>query len=116
MGYGARTLQLLAEYYQGQVPNLSEDDDDHESSSQGANGITADGEADLLHELPRARKDLPPLLLKLSERRAERLHWLGVSYGLTTELLKFWKRAGYSPVYLRQTQVCPRQCGLMQVE
>lgn len=53
-----------------------------------------------------ARKNLPPLLLKLSERRAERLHWLGVSYGLTEQLLKFWKRTNYAPVYLRQTQVC----------
>lgn len=35
------------------------------------------------------RKELPPLLLKLSERRAERLDYLGVSYGLTTQLLKY---------------------------
>ena len=27
----------------------------------------------------------------------------GVSYGVTESLLKFWKRAGYLPVYLRQT-------------
>uniref|UniRef100_A0AAY4C927 RNA cytidine acetyltransferase n=1 Tax=Denticeps clupeoides TaxID=299321 RepID=A0AAY4C927_9TELE len=49
------------------------------------------------------RKDLPPLLLKPSERRAERLDYLGVSYGLTPQLLKFWKKAGFVPVYLRQT-------------
>ncbi|KAG7253996.1 hypothetical protein CRUP_023413 [Coryphaenoides rupestris] len=57
----------------------------------------------LLEEVVTPRKELPPLLLKLSERRAERLHYLGVSYGLTTQLLRFWKRAGYTPVYLRQT-------------
>lgn len=49
------------------------------------------------------RKDLPPLLLKLNERRAERLDYLGVSYGLTPQLLRFWKKAGFIPVYLRQT-------------
>ncbi len=27
-----------------------------------------------------------------------------MSYGLTEPLLKFWKRAGYTPVYVRQTQ------------
>lgn len=27
----------------------------------------------------------------------------GVSYGLTQNLLKFWKRAGFVPVYIRQT-------------
>uniref|UniRef100_A0A673HSW4 RNA cytidine acetyltransferase n=1 Tax=Sinocyclocheilus rhinocerous TaxID=307959 RepID=A0A673HSW4_9TELE len=57
----------------------------------------------LLEEVVSPRKDLPPLLLKLSERRAERLDYLGVSYGLTPQLLKFWKKAGFVPVYLRQT-------------
>lgn len=83
----------------------------------------------LLEEVVTPRKELPPLLLKLSERRAERLDYLGVSYGLTAQLLRlaffsmksrtlnilktnsffilnrFWKKAGYSPVYLRQTPV-----------
>lgn len=42
----------------------------------------------LLEEVVTPRKELPPLLLKLSERRAERLDYLGVSYGLTTQLLR----------------------------
>ncbi len=46
---------------------------------------------------------MPPLLLKLSEKRPVRLHYLGVSYGLTPSLHKFWKRAGFVPLYLRQT-------------
>ena len=54
--------------------------------------------------IPRAK--LPPLLCKLSERAHESLDYMGVSYGLTKELLRFWKRAGYQPVYLRQVQVC----------
>ncbi|KAB0406932.1 hypothetical protein E2I00_002321 [Balaenoptera physalus] len=57
----------------------------------------------LLEEVVTPRKDLPPLLLKLNERPAEHLDYLGVSYGLTPRLLKFWKRAGFVPVYLRQT-------------
>uniref|UniRef100_A0A8C0FUV3 RNA cytidine acetyltransferase n=1 Tax=Bubo bubo TaxID=30461 RepID=A0A8C0FUV3_BUBBB len=57
----------------------------------------------LLEEVVTPRKDLPPLLLKLSERQAENLDYLGVSYGLTPRLLKFWKRAGFVPIYLRQT-------------
>lgn len=43
------------------------------------------------------------MLLKLSERRAERLAYLGVSFGLTSDLLRFWKKLAYLPVYLRQT-------------
>lgn len=39
-------------------------------------------------ERPKPRKSLPPLLFKLSERKPERLDYLGVSYGLTPELLR----------------------------
>jgi N-acetyltransferase 10 len=46
---------------------------------------------------------MPPLLLKLSEKRPTRLHYLGVSFGLTSPLHKFWKRAGFVPLYIRQT-------------
>lgn len=57
----------------------------------------------LLEEQIQPRKNLPPLLLKLNERKAERLSYIGVSYGLTSDLLRFWKKLGYLPVYLRQT-------------
>lgn len=46
---------------------------------------------------------MPPLLLKLSEKRPDRLHYMGVSFGLTQQLHKFWKRAGFVPLYMRQT-------------
>lgn len=46
---------------------------------------------------------LPSLLMRLNERRAEQLDYIGVSFSLTLSLLKFWKRLGFVPVYLRQT-------------
>uniref|UniRef100_A0AAQ5YH30 RNA cytidine acetyltransferase n=1 Tax=Amphiprion ocellaris TaxID=80972 RepID=A0AAQ5YH30_AMPOC len=99
MGYGSRALQLLQMYYEGKFPTMDE------STNSNHNEITSiSSEAvSLLEEVITPRKELPPLLLKLSERRAERLDYLGVSYGLTAQLLKFWKKAGYTPVYLRQT-------------
>ena len=57
----------------------------------------------MLEEQIEPRKNLPPLLLKLNEREPERLAYMGVSFGLTSELLRFWKKIGYLPVYLRQT-------------
>jgi hypothetical protein len=39
----------------------------------------------------------------LGERPPEPLQWLGASFGLTQALFNFWSRAGYAPVYLRQT-------------
>lgn len=41
-----------------------------------------------MEEVITPRKELPPLLLKLNERPAEHLDYLGVSYGLTPRLLK----------------------------
>ncbi|XP_037307846.1 RNA cytidine acetyltransferase [Pungitius pungitius] len=99
MGYGSRALQQLQMYYEGKFPTMDE------GAHANPNEITSvSSEAvSLLEEVVTPRKELPPLLLKLSERRAERLDYLGVSFGLTTQLLKFWRRAGYTPVYLRQT-------------
>ncbi|XP_061773702.1 RNA cytidine acetyltransferase [Nerophis ophidion] len=98
MGYGSRALQLLQMYYEGKFPTLDENDTkNNEITTVSSEAVT------LLEEVVTPRKELPPLLLKLSERPAERLDYLGVSYGLTTQLLKFWKKAGYTPVYLRQT-------------
>ncbi|XP_029992858.1 RNA cytidine acetyltransferase [Sphaeramia orbicularis] len=99
MGYGSRALQLLQMYYEGKFPTMDEDapSNHNEITSVSSEAVS------LLEEVITPRKELPPLLLKLSERRAERLDYLGVSYGLTAQLLKFWKKAGYTPVYLRQT-------------
>lgn len=47
---------------------------------------------------------MPPLLQRLSERKPEQLDYLGVSFGLTKDLLRFWKRAGYIPLYASQKE------------
>ncbi|XP_048401792.1 RNA cytidine acetyltransferase isoform X2 [Stegostoma tigrinum] len=99
MGYGSRAMQLLQMYYEAKFPCL-EEQESHKPTEITTVGSEAIG---LLDEVLAPRKDLPPLLLKLSERSPEKLDYLGVSYGLTSQLLKFWKRAGYVPVYLRQT-------------
>ncbi|KAJ8795985.1 hypothetical protein J1605_002747 [Eschrichtius robustus] len=99
MGYGSRALQLLQMYYEGRFPCLEEK---VLEPSQEIHTVSSEA-VSLLEEVVTPRKDLPPLLLKLNERPAEHLDYLGVSYGLTPRLLKFWKRAGFVPVYLRQT-------------
>ncbi|VDO45395.1 unnamed protein product [Haemonchus placei] len=97
MGYGTRTLELLEEYYLGHVPSI--DEGVKESVKTVKDGHTVA----LLEEQIAPRADLPPLLMRLTERKAERLDYLGVSFGLTLNLLKFWKKSGFVPVYLRQT-------------
>jgi len=81
------------------VPNLMEEETKVDEQIEA---ITEE-DVGLLEEHIGPRKNLPPLLLKLSERKPEKLDYLGVSYGLTQELLRFWKRCGFTPTYLRQT-------------
>ncbi|OXA52954.1 RNA cytidine acetyltransferase [Folsomia candida] len=100
MGYGSRAIKLLQEYYSGKMIDLGEKS--VEEPIQDITGVP-DEDLNILSERIVPRKNLPPLLLKLTERSPEVLHYIGVSYGVTLPLLKFWKRAGYLPVYMRQT-------------
>ncbi|KAH0604806.1 uncharacterized protein H6S33_006474 [Morchella sextelata] len=105
MGYGQRALQLLTDFYEGKFQPLGEDatyvneelvrvtDEEIEAADLKTEAIKI-----------RDRESLPPLLLRLNERRPDELDYLGVSYGLTDCLHKFWaKKAKFAPVYLRQT-------------
>jgi N-acetyltransferase 10 len=104
MGYGSRALELLVDFYEGKFTDLSE-------------GVTYPSEqmvrvtdeelqqSNLLDDNIHVRdiRSMPPLFGKLSETRPDLLDYVGVSYGLTAALHKFWKRAAFAPVYLRQT-------------
>lgn len=101
MGYGKRALQQLKKYYEGEFTSLSEQDAEDEET--GIEEIT-DEDADLLSEVIKPRKKIPTLLKRLPERAPESLDYLGTSYGLTQELLKFWKSQKFVPVYLSQKE------------
>ncbi|KAJ6606812.1 GNAT acetyltransferase 2-domain-containing protein [Mycena sp. CBHHK59/15] len=103
MGYGSRALQALNSFYSGEYYNY--DETELAPPSYPNLGDIDPATDDLRTETPtvRAVSSMPPLLQRLSERKPEILDYLGVSYGLTGQLLRFWKRAGYVPLYLRQT-------------
>lgn len=103
MGYGSRAIDLLKDYYEGKFTDISEDNELKEESITRVTDQELEN-ASLKDEIKlRDSKSLPPLLLKLSEKSPYYLHYLGVSYGLTPQLHKFWKKSGFTPVYLRQT-------------
>lgn len=104
MGYGSRALTLLIDFYEGKFANLSE------SEPTEADSIVRVTDAELESSTlqsdnvkVRDINSMPPLFSRLSERRPQALDYLGVSFGLTPPLHKFWKRAAFAPVYLRQT-------------
>jgi len=104
MGYGSRALQALDSFYRGDYFNLDESDAAPEAH------ITEETETTLASSLqndrmtPRAISSLPPLLQGLSTLKPPQLDYVGVSYGLTSPLLRFWKKAKYFPLYVRQTK------------
>jgi N-acetyltransferase 10 len=78
MGYGTRALEQLVDFYDGKLSTLSESE-------------------------PQEVEEMRPLFARLPELKAPKLDYVGVSYGLTPQLHKFWKRRSFVPVYLRQT-------------
>ena len=104
-GYGTQALQLLVKYYEGQFTNLSEDEKTIKEDTIVRASDAELASVNLLNEdlTNRDPKKVPPLFTKLDEKKHERLDYVGVSYGLTPQLHKFWKRANFAPVYLRQT-------------
>ncbi|KAM4058105.1 GNAT acetyltransferase 2 domain-containing protein [Hirsutella rhossiliensis] len=105
MGYGTKALQLLIDYYEGRFANLSEDEDQVMEDKVRRATDAELAKTSLLEEeiAVRDQAQMPPLFAKPHEKKPKALDYLGVSYGLTPSLLKFWKRSTFSPVYLRQT-------------
>ncbi|XP_058053650.1 RNA cytidine acetyltransferase [Anopheles bellator] len=104
MGYGKRALKQLKTYYEGKFMSLMDDNgNSYDDDDRGIETID-DEEVDLLKEVIAPRKKIPTLLKRLAERRPEPLDYLGTSYGLTTELLRFWKSQKFVPVYLSQKE------------
>ncbi|GBG87241.1 hypothetical protein CBR_g45300 [Chara braunii] len=109
-GYGSRAIELLARYYEAQMTDLGEQEEDEEEEEKedlptDKAKITEKAEeaVSLLTEQVKPRTGLPPLLVSLAERKPEKLHYMGVSFGLTQPLLNFWRKMKHVPVYVRQT-------------
>ncbi|KAL9101080.1 MAG: hypothetical protein Q9163_003628 [Psora crenata] len=103
-GYGSRALHLLIDYYEGKFANLSESETIPNDSMIRVTDAELEGSTLQTDNVKiRDINNMPPLFARLSERRPYHLDYLGVSFGLTQQLHKFWKRAAFAPVYLRQT-------------
>ncbi|KAH9879195.1 killer toxin resistant protein [Plenodomus biglobosus] len=104
MGYGSRALELLVEFYDGKLASLSESEPQEVEQMRRVTEEDLE-DTSLLKDVVKVREanEMPPLFARLPELKAPRLDYVGVSYGLTAQLHKFWKRANFVPVYLRQT-------------
>eukprot|EP01101_Sappina_pedata_P010021 TRINITY_DN6209_c0_g1_i1.p1 TRINITY_DN6209_c0_g1~~TRINITY_DN6209_c0_g1_i1.p1 ORF type:complete len:1101 (-),score=571.46 TRINITY_DN6209_c0_g1_i1:37-3276(-) len=102
MGYGSHAVKLICDYYQGKMMNLNEDDE--EAVDEPKPKEKDDKTNNLLKELVKPRRP-PPLLWRLEQIKPldREIHYLGVSFGMSTDLLKFWKKNGFSTAYIRLT-------------
>ncbi|XP_071515756.1 RNA cytidine acetyltransferase isoform X2 [Panulirus ornatus] len=99
-GYGSQALSQLNNYYAQAASHAGFTDTPTPEAKLSS--LVQDDQVGLLEEKLGPNVHALPLLQSLSERPPEALHYMGVSYGATQQLLTFWKRAGFSPVYLSQ--------------
>jgi len=100
-GYGTRALQLLSEYYKGNIavaPKNSVADSNNKNEDNDAESEDEDGDSAVVEP----KKSIPALLTPIDKRPYEPLDYLGVSFGVTTDLFGFWSKNGFEPLYLRQ--------------
>ncbi|KAL0714702.1 hypothetical protein Bca4012_021681 [Brassica carinata] len=102
MGYGSAAVELLTRYFEGQISPILEETNEADVEHSPIRVTEAAEKVSMLEEQVKPRTNLPPLLVPLNERRPERLHYIGVSFGLTLDLFRFWRKHNFAPFYVSQ--------------
>ncbi|GAV63142.1 GNAT_acetyltr_2 domain-containing protein/tRNA_bind_2 domain-containing protein [Cephalotus follicularis] len=102
LGYGSTAVELLTRYYEGQLTPISEVEVERIVETPPVRVTEAAQKVSLLEENIKPRTDLPHLLVHLCERQPEKLHYIGVSFGLTLDLYRFWRKHRFAPFYISQ--------------
>ncbi|XP_055946140.1 RNA cytidine acetyltransferase-like [Argiope bruennichi] len=96
-GYGLLALKLLQDFYEGKFYL-------NEPSTLIMDPVVYNDEEmmvdDVLEEKLESQASLPALFPPLNKIKPDILDYMGVSYGLSEELLRFWKKAQFMPVHL----------------
>ncbi|KAL5709167.1 hypothetical protein ACHQM5_019886 [Ranunculus cassubicifolius] len=84
LGYGSTAVELLTRYYEGQLTPITELEDMEEDVVEGSPATLTEAaeKVSLLEEKVKPRQNLPPLFVHPRERKPEKLHYLGVSFGM----------------------------------
>jgi len=99
-GYGSRALECLTKFYSGE---LFDADARQKRGPDGEETFESVRDSGAGEVAIRDASKMPALLQRLSDREPEKLDWMGVTYGLTPTLFKFWMNNGYVPLQIRQT-------------
>mmetsp|Transcript_5564 Transcript_5564/g.9540 ORF Transcript_5564/g.9540 Transcript_5564/m.9540 type:complete len:151 (+) Transcript_5564:1971-2423(+) len=101
-------MELIVNYYENKLSdfdNIKFDEAEEYKRMGQAAAEAKDNEQDasLKSEKLKPKKNILPILQKLSERKPAKVNYVGTSFGLTKELFQFWRKSMFVPVYLRQT-------------
>jgi len=102
LGYGTRTVELLAKYYSNSENKnyVEENAFELRKYREPIKTINSVKRFDRNYKLSKTK--IRTLLRSVHDRPSKNLQFLGVSFGLTQELFNFWHRNKFQPVYLRQ--------------
>lgn len=102
-GYGSRALDCLTKFYAGELYDADAADLQRVQNQDGEETFESVRDNAVGEVGVRDVSRMPALLQRLSDREPEKLDWVGVMYGLTPSLFKFWSNNGFVPLYLRQS-------------
>ncbi|KAF6146362.1 hypothetical protein GIB67_020456 [Kingdonia uniflora] len=98
-GYGSVAVELLTRYFEGEFAPISEMDVENVEKPP-VTLAEAREKVSLLEENIKPRTNLPDLFVPLCDRSPEKLNYIGVSFGLTLDLFRFWRKHKFSPFYI----------------
>ncbi|CAD7960202.1 unnamed protein product [Amoebophrya sp. A25] len=104
-GYGQEAIRQLIRWTEGEMApatGYASEEEDEDADVATSSASKKDSNKDE-HQLV-AKAKIPVLLKEVTETRPVfSLDWLGTSFGVTLGLFEFWRKLGFSPVYVRQT-------------
>eukprot|EP00359_Climacostomum_virens_P004036 CAMPEP_0204906730 /NCGR_PEP_ID=MMETSP1397-20131031/6127_1 /ASSEMBLY_ACC=CAM_ASM_000891 /TAXON_ID=49980 /ORGANISM="Climacostomum Climacostomum virens, Strain Stock W-24" /LENGTH=829 /DNA_ID=CAMNT_0052075733 /DNA_START=819 /DNA_END=3308 /DNA_ORIENTATION=+ len=91
-GYGSHSLNELVRFFNGEF-----------KAQEDLQPLEVDEELQEEHDdiEIKPRTNTKPLLRKLTSLQPPEIDYIGVAFGLSWSLLKFWKKAGFKPLYVR---------------
>uniref|UniRef100_A0A3B0MNS2 RNA cytidine acetyltransferase n=1 Tax=Theileria annulata TaxID=5874 RepID=A0A3B0MNS2_THEAN len=94
LGYGSETIKRLIKY-RNLIPSVNEDQDtllmNLDDLAEGS-------------DLDKIEAEMP---IEQSYENMSHIHYIGTCFGVSSDLVKFWTRVGFSAIYMRQV---PNEC------
>lgn len=103
-GYGSHTLELLSSFFKEELLNPTEIKRLEAKKKERIEKLAKQKGISINDAKQEIEALTPALLQNCGTVYPSDLTWLGVGFGITLDLLNFWRKNQYLPVYIRQTR------------